>query len=82
MAQNRQEIAIYDGSGGSAVPQSNVHTYDSYHTKGEPWNSLMKAVIHQDSKIPNSARNGKKIGVGWHFQIGHTYDSYHTKGEP
>ncbi len=32
--------------------------------------------------MPNSARNGKKIGVGWHFQIGHTYDSYHTKGEP
>ena len=33
--------------GGSAAVSSHlliVHTYEFYHNKGEPWNSLMKAA--------------------------------------
>ncbi len=28
-----------------------IHTYESHHTKGEPWNSLMKAVTPSYRKV-------------------------------
>ena len=43
--KNRREMAVFGSSGGSISSQLHiVHTYDSHHTKGEPWNSLMKTV--------------------------------------
>ena len=41
--KNRREISFFGGCGISAAVSSLlhiVHTYESPHTKGEPWNSL------------------------------------------
>ena len=47
MAKKLQEIAFFCDYRGSAAASSQlqiVHTYGSHHTKGELWNSLMKAA--------------------------------------
>ncbi len=44
---NRKEMSVFGGSGGFIDVSSQfyiVYTYDSHHTKGEPWKSFMKAV--------------------------------------
>ncbi len=39
----RQEMTVFGGSGDSTAVSSHIYAYDSHYTKGEPWNSLMKA---------------------------------------
>ena len=42
--ENRRNMAVIDGSGGSAAVSLQlhiVHTYESHHIKGELWNSLI-----------------------------------------
>ena len=42
-------------SGSAVSPQLNiVYTFDSYYTKGDPWNSLMKAATPTYGQVPNS----------------------------
>ena len=44
----------YRGSGVSAAVSSHiVHIYESHHTKGETWNSLLKAVAPLLQKRPH-----------------------------
>jgi len=43
----RQEMVVIGGGGGSDAVSSQFHivyTHYSHHTKGEPWNSLMKTI--------------------------------------
>ncbi len=57
-------MALFGGCGGSAAGCSQlhiVHTYESYHTKGEPWNSLMKAAAATLQKRPHPPPTQKKI---------------------
>ncbi len=54
---NRREMVGFGGNSGSAAVSSQlhiVHTYESRHSKGEPWNSIMKAAAPTFQKRQDS----------------------------